>query len=370
MTTDGDSSRPWVMDGHNDLAWAVRELCAYDFDAVALETGDERLQTDLPRLHAGGVGAQFWSVYVPCSLTGERAVVATLEQIDFVRRLAARYGDHLAFATSAAEVLTARASDRIACLIGIEGGHSIDGSLGVLRAMHALGARYMTLTHNVNVPWADSATDAPAAGGLTESGRQVVREMNRIGMFVDLSHVSADVMRQALDTSSAPVIFSHSSARALCDVSRNVPDDVLERLPGNGGTCMVTFVPKFVSHAVAAWHGRALDGFEAAGGDRRDHASVDAYLARRRPEQPRPECTVDDVADHVDHVREVAGVDQVGIGGDYDGSRDFPRGMHDVSGYPLLLDTLRARGWTSYELDALAHGNVLRSMRDMEDVAE
>src|SRR3954470_11219021 len=217
----------WVIDGHNDLAWAMRDLAAYDLDAVDLASGEPRLQTDLPRLRAGGVGAQFWSVFVPCELSGGDAVAAPLEQIDFVDRLVERYPDTLARARTADDVEAAVASGRIASLMGMEGGHSIGESLAVLRQMQALGVRYMTLTHNENTSWADSATDTPVLGGLSEFGRAVVREMNRIGMFVDLSHVSADVMRDALDETTAPVIFSHSSARSVCDVVRNVPDDVL-----------------------------------------------------------------------------------------------------------------------------------------------
>jgi membrane dipeptidase len=370
MTVDhGLGSDTWVMDGHNDLAWAMRELCSYDFDAVDLVGGEPRLQTDLPRLRAGGVGAQFWSVYVPGSMPGGLAVKTTLEQVDFVRRLAARYPEHFALATTAAEVESVVATSRIACLLGMEGGHSIDSSLAALRMMHALGVRYMTLTHNENVPWADSATDVPAVGGLTEFGRDVVREMNRIGMFVDLSHVTADVMRDALDTASAPVIFSHSCARSICDIGRNVPDDVLQRLRSNGGVCMVTHVAMFVSQRVADWYLDSLDQIEAAGGDRRSFADIDPFLRKRRETDPAPECTVEELADHVERVREVAGLDHVGIGGDYDGSSEFPRGMADVSGYPLLFDTLRRRGWSRAELRALAHGNVLRAMRDMDDVA-
>jgi membrane dipeptidase len=364
------ADRLWVIDGHNDLAWAVRELCGYDLAAVNLVSGDSRLQTDFPRLRSGQVGAQFWSVFVPCSLTGESAVTATLEQVDFVRRLVACHPEHLALAVSAGEVEGAVGRGRIASLLGMEGGHSIDGSLGVLRMMHALGVRYMTLTHNENVPWADSATDEPAIGGLSERGVDVVREMNRIGMFVDLSHVSADVMRDALTASAAPVIFSHSSARELCAVARNVPDDVLQRLRDNGGVCMVTFVPMFVSQPVADWYEESLCSVEAAGGDRRRITDVDAVLSARFREDPPPPCTVHDVADHVDHVRDVAGVDHVGLGGDYDGCGFFPVGMGDVSSYPLLLDTLRERGWSQGDLARLASGNVLRAMRAMEDVAE
>jgi membrane dipeptidase len=371
MTVDhGPRSDTWVMDGHNDLAWAMRELCSYDLDAVDLVDGEPRLQTDIPRLRAGGVGAQFWSVYVPGSMPGGTAVKTTLEQIDFIRGMTTRYSEHFALVASSAEVEAAVATGRIACLMGMEGGHSIDSSLAVLRMMHALGVRYMTLTHNENVPWADSATDVPAVGGLTDLGRDVVREMNRIGMFVDLSHVTADVMRDALDTASAPAIFSHSCSRALCDIGRNVPDDVLQRLDTNGGVCMVTHVAMFVSQRVADWYLDSLDQIEAAGGDRRSFADIDPFLRKRRETDPAPECTVDELADHVERVREVAGLDHVGIGGDYDGSSEFPRGMADVSGYPLLLDTLRERGWSGAELRALAHGNVLRAMRDMEDQAE
>lgn len=357
----------FVFDGHNDLAWAMREMFDYDLGRVDLAAGAPDLQTDIPRLRAGGVGAQFWSVFVPCSLTGGSAVTATLEQIDFVRRLATCLPDHLALAESADEVEVAVGRGRIASLMGIEGGHSIDGSLGVLRMMHALGVRYMTLTHNENVPWADAATDRPAVGGLSDFGRDVVSEMNRLGMFVDLSHVSAQVMRDALDTSAAPVVFSHSGARAICDNVRNVPDDVLARLPGNGGVCMVAFVPMFVSQAVADWYAGCLVEVEARGGDRRDFAHVDPVLRERSASMPAS--TVDDVADHVDRVRETAGVDHVGLGGDYDGATFFPEAMPDVSSYPLLLETLRGRGWSSSDLRGLTHGNIVRAMRDMEGVA-
>jgi membrane dipeptidase len=358
---------PYILDGHNDLPWAMRRLNGYDLDKADLRTGVAELQTDIPRLRSGGVGAQFWSVFVPCSLTGESAVTATLEQIDFVTRMVRRYPDDFALATRAADVEAAVSGGRIASLIGIEGGHSIDGSLGALRMMHALGVRYMTLTHNENVAWADSATDAPVLGGLSAFGRDVVREMNRIGMFVDLSHASADVMRDALDTTSAPVIFSHSSARALCKVSRNVPDDVLTRLPANGGACMVTFVPMFTSQPVADWYDECLRITEERGGDRRKFADVDPVIRERMP--LAPSCTVEDVADHVEHIRDVAGLDHVGLGSDYDGVMFYPEEMPDVASYPLLLDALRRRGWTESDLRRLAHGNVLRAMRDMEDVA-
>lgn len=361
---------PWVFDGHNDLPWAMRDLNGYDLDAADLASGVPKLQTDLPRLRSGGVGAQFWSVFVPCSLKGGEAVTATLEQIDFVRAMVARYPDDLALVTTPDDVRTAVGAGRIASLMGMEGGHQIDGSLAVLRMMHRLGVRYLTLTHNDNVPWADSATDVPVLGGLSDFGREVVAELNRLGVFVDLSHVSADVMRDALDTTGAPVIFSHSSARAVCDNVRNVPDDVLARLAGNGGVCMVTFVPMFVSQACADWYEETLRAVEAAGGDRRNFDDVDPILSRRLADDPPAVVTVAEVADHVDHVRQVAGLEHVGIGGDYDGCEFFPDGLADVAGYPRLLDELRGRGWSDDDLCALTHGNVLRAMADMQSVSE
>ncbi len=361
------TSSTYILDGHNDLPWAMREYCGYDFDRADLLTGVPDLQTDLPRLHAGDVGAQFWSVFVPCSLAGESAVTATLEQIDFVHRMVARYPNELSLATSATEVEAVVAGRRIASLMGIEGGHQIAESLGALRMMHALGVRYMTLTHNENVSWADSATDDPALGGLSDFGREVVREMNRIGMFVDLSHVSADVMRDALTTTTAPVLFSHSGARAVCDNPRNVPDEVLAQLSANGGVCMVPFVPMFASQGVSDWYAECLRLTEERGGDRRRFADVEPVIAERFASEPPPACGVDDVADHIDHVREVAGVDHVGIGSDYDGAQFFPEQLTDVSSYPVLFDTLRGRGWSERDLVKLGHGNVLRAMRGMED---
>jgi membrane dipeptidase len=359
--------QPFVLDGHNDFPWAMRTRYGYDLDAVDLEGGVPELHTDLPRLRAGGVGAQFWSVFVPCSLAGGAAVTATLEQIDFVHALVARYPHALGLATTADEVEAVAGSGRVASLLGIEGGHSIDESLGTLRMMHALGVRYMTLTHNENVSWADSATDEPVLGGLNDVGRRVVAEMNRIGMFVDLSHVSADTMRAALDVTSAPVIFSHSSARGVCDMPRNVPDDVLRRLPANGGVCMVTAVPMFTSQAIADWYAECQDIAEQRGGDRRRLADVEPVMIERHDLAPL--CTVEDVADHVEYVRDVAGVDHIGIGGDYDGITSTPVGMPDVSGYPTLFEALRTRGWSEPDLALVAHGNVLRAMRAMESVA-
>jgi membrane dipeptidase len=340
-----------VLDGHNDLLWAAREKVAYDFERLDLTDSEtcRRIgtQTDIPRLRAGGVGAQFWSVFVPSDLPAGEAVTATLEQVDAAYAMIERYADQMVRATTVEDVERAWRQGKIAGLLGAEGGHQIDESLGTLRMLHRLGVRYLTLTHNDNNPWADSATDEPAHHGLTEFGREVVAEMNRIGMLVDLSHVSAEVMHQALDVSTRPVIFSHSSARALCDHPRNVPDDVLGRLADNGGVCMVTFVPRFVSQEVRDWVGTDVP---------RDDAVLEQGAG--------PHAGLDDVVAHVEHVREVAGVEHVGLGGDYDGTPDLADGLEDVSGYPRLLQALADRGWSEAELAALTCRNVLRTMGD------
>ncbi|MFH9470668.1 dipeptidase [Streptomyces clavifer] len=360
-----------VVDGHNDLPWALREQVGYDLEARDISTDQTGvLHTDIPRLRAGGVGAQFWSVYVSTGLTGDDAVSATLEQIDVVGELLARHPIDLRRALTADDMEEARAEGRIASLMGAEGGHSINNSLGTLRALHTLGVRYMTLTHNDNTDWADSATDTARVGGLSEFGRQVVREMNRIGMLVDLSHVAASTMRDALATSVAPVIFSHSSARAVCDHPRNIPDDVLRALAANGGVAMATFVPKFVLPAAVEWtlaadrnmreHGlHHLDTTPAA---MRIHADFEAV-------NPRPVATVATVADHLDHMREVAGVDHIGIGGDYDGTPFLPEGLDDVSGYPHLIAELLGRGWSETDLAKLTWRNAVRVLRDAEAVS-
>lgn len=322
-----------VIDGHNDLAWASRTLLGY---RVA-ELGGEvlRTQTDLPRLTRGGVAGQFWSVWVDPVLEGAEQVVATLEQIDFVHRLVDAHPERLAFTRTAAEVRAAMAEGRIASLIGIEGGDQLGGSLAVLRQFARLGARYMTLTWSRTIAWADSATDEARHAGLTDFGREVVREMNRIGVLVDLSHVAPSTMRHALEETRRPVIVSHSGALAVCDHPRNVPDDVLIAIGAQGGVVMVPFVPTFLSQARRNWW--------EAGGD------GDA-----------PRVGVRDVADHLDHIRQVAGVHAVGIGADYDGSDAMPEGLEDVSGYPALFAELRERGWTDDDLAAFAHENVLR----------
>ncbi len=358
-----------VLDGHNDLPWLLREKAGLDLDRMDPTGPLQGAHTDLPRLRAGGVGGQFWSVYVPVTMRGETAVTATLEQIDVVRRMCARSPDQLAWCTSAGQVLAALADRRIASLVGLEGGHSIDSSLGALRMMHALGARYMTLTHNANVPWADSATDTPRVGGLTRFGEEVVAEMNRLGMLVDLSHVSPDTMRHALSVTRAPVIFSHSSARAVCDHVRCVPDDVLAALSGNGGVCMVTFVPAFVSEPCRAWDGEVSAEMLRRGLSVGDWQARMVVSAEHAEVSTRPRATVADVADHVEHVRVVAGVEHVGLGGDYDGVDVLPVGMEDVTGYPALFAELLTRGWSERDLRLLAHGNVVRVLRAAEEVA-
>ncbi|MDN3351550.1 dipeptidase [Actinomadura sp. DC4] len=358
-----------VVDGHNDLPWALRELAGYDLDRCDIaddQTG--RLHTDLARLRAGGVGAQFWSVYVPSELQGDRAVSATLEQIDCVRALAARYPGELRLAGTADDMEAAWADGRIASLMGAEGGHSIACSLATLRGLYELGVRYMTLTHNDNTPWADSATDDPVAHGLTRFGEEVVREMNRLGMLVDLSHVSPDTMRDAIRVSRAPVIFSHSSSRAVCDHPRNIPDDVLASLPGNGGLAMVTFVPKFVLQEAVEWTHRVDEHTRAQGLNPLD-GGPEAEEVRKAYEEanPRPVATPATVADHLDHMRSVAGIDHLGIGGDFDGTPFTPDGLSDVSGYPNLIAELLGRGWSEADLAKLTWGNAVRVLRAAEE---
>jgi membrane dipeptidase len=360
-----------LVDGHNDYPWALREkVPTLDLAALDIRGPQPNTMTDIPRLRAGGVGGQFWSVYVPSTAQGKDAVRLTLEQIDVVKRMVARYPDTFEMARTAADVVRIHKARRIASLIGIEGGHSIDGSLGTLRMLHALGAGYMTLTHASNVPWADAATDAPASGGLTAFGESVVAEMNRLGMLVDLSHVSAETMADAIRVSKAPVIFSHSNARAISDVPRNVPDDVLRQVAANGGVVMVTFVPSFVSReggpAYAATM-REVRRLEEAYPD--DPAArkkeLDAYVKAR----PRLEATLSMVADHVDHIRKVAGIDHIGIGGDLDGVEAVVEGLEDVSKYPALTAELLRRGYSEPDVTKILGGNILRVMRRAEQVA-
>ncbi|WP_030716513.1 dipeptidase [Streptomyces sp. NRRL F-2580] len=360
-----------VVDGHNDLPWALREQVRYDLARRDIG-GDQsaHLHTDIPRLRAGGVGAQFWSVYVRSDYAGDEAVSATLEQIDVVAQLIDRYPGDLVRALTADDMEAARADGRIASLMGAEGGHSINNSLATLRALHRLGVRYMTLTHNDTIDWADSATDEPRHGGLSDFGREVVREMNRVGMLVDLSHVAATTMRDALAVSAAPVVFSHSSARAVCDHPRNIPDDVLALLPANGGVAMATFVPKFILPAAVEWTLAADENLRAHGFHHLDTTPEAMALHRAfEAERPRPVATAATVADHLDHMREVAGVDHIGIGGDYDGTAFTPSGLDDVAGYPNLVAELLARGWSRADLAKLTWSNAVRVLRDAEAVA-
>jgi membrane dipeptidase len=358
-----------VIDGHNDLPWALRQAGSLDPAKTDLAAPVEFTHTDLPRLARGGVGAQFWSVYVPAQLAGDSAVAATLEQIDLVRQLTARYPDVLELAFTAADVQRIMDGGRIASLLGAEGGHSIASSMGTLRALYQLGVRYLTLTHNLNLPWADSATDQPAAGGLTPFGREVVREMQRLGMLVDLSHVAATTMNDALDVAEAPVIFSHSSARAICDHPRNVPDAVLARLAGNGGLCMVTFVPAFVSQRCRDWELELAAEMERQHLDYRDVSARGRMKGEWERAHPRPGATLADVVAHAEHVREVAGIEHVGLGGDYDGVDALPAGLEDVSCYPALIAALLDRGWSESDCGKLTCGNLLRVMTDAEIAA-
>jgi membrane dipeptidase len=360
-----------VVDGHNDLPWALRKQVAYDLDRFDLAADQSaRTHTDIPRLRAGGVGGQFWSVYVSVELTGGAAVTATLEQVDVVRRMTERHADDFRLATTADDLEAARESGRIASLMGAEGGHSIDCSLAVLRSLYDLGVRYMTLTHNDNTPWADSATDEPAHHGLTAFGEEVVREMNRLGMLVDLSHVSADTMRDALRIAEAPVLFSHSSARAVCDHPRNIPDDVLALLPSNGGVAMATFVPKFILPAAIEWTLEADANMRANGLHPLDTTPEGMAVQRAfEAARPRPVATVSTVADHLDHMRGVAGVDHLGLGGDYDGTAFTPAGLDDVSSYPHLIEELLRRGWSDADLAKLTWQNAVRVLRDAESAA-
>jgi membrane dipeptidase len=359
-----------LIDGHNDYPWALRDTAQSDLDRLDLRKSQPAIHTDIERLRAGGVGGQFWSVYVPAELAGERAVTATLEQIDIVHRMMRRYPDTFELALTADDVERIFATGKIASLIGMEGGHSIDSSLGALRMFHRLGARYMTLTHSRNVPWADSATDIPAARGLTPFGEEVVREMNWLGMLVDLSHVSPDTMAHAIRVSQAPVMFSHSSARAVTDVPRNVPDEILRMMPANNGVVMVTFVPGFLSAAVVAW-----DGVETAERERLrrqfpgDDRAVAAGMAEWRRDNPMPRATIADAADHIDHIRRVAGIDHIGIGGDFDGISRVPQGLEDVSTYPALTAELLRRGYSDDDIRKISGLNILRVMREAEHVA-
>jgi membrane dipeptidase len=357
-----------LVDGHNDLPWAVRTNKAAPGDVAAYDLRTTTSgQTDLARLKLGGVGAQFWSVYIPGE-TGSGFARTQLEQIDIARRIIARYPDHLRFATTVADIRAAHRAGRIASLLGMEGGHAIEDSLGALRAYYDLGVRYMTLTHNVHTSWADSQALPPVHGGLTPFGEQIVLEMNKLGMLVDLSHTSDGTMDDALRVSQAPVIYSHSSARALCDVPRNVPDDILKRLKANGGVVMVTFVGGFIDPAVAAVQVPAMTEINrrAAGKSIEEREKIEEEVLGK---VEVPKIPIAKVADHIEHIRDVAGIEHVGIGGDYDGNSLWPEGLSDVSMYPNLFAELIRRGWSDKDLKLLAGENVLRAMERAEAVS-
>jgi membrane dipeptidase len=373
-----------LIDGHNDLPWEIRTRFASDLAKVDLSRstlalpapeGSPPLMTDIPRLRAGHVGGQFWSVFIPVEVKGPAAVQMTVEQIDIVKQMCARYPNDFAMAYTAADVMRAHKAGRIASLIGVEGGHQINDSLDVLRAYYDLGARYMTLTHSANTAWADSATDNPAHHGLTPFGKEVVREMNRLGMLIDLSHVSEETMRAALAVSEAPVIYSHSSARAIVDHPRDVPDDVLRLVAANGGVVMVNFFPGYVSEArrrwdadraaeVARFNSPPFGGLYIGQPER-----AKAAMAEWERGHPQPPVGIGDVADHIDHIRKVAGVEHVGLGSDFDGIPEAPAGLDGVDKYPALLAELARRGWSDADLARVAGGNALRALARAEEVS-
>jgi membrane dipeptidase len=359
-----------LIDGHNDLPWEIREsktaprdVAAYDIRRTAPK------QTDLPRMKEGRVGAQFWSIYIPGEVKDSGYARIQLEQFDIARRMIARYPDQLALALTADDIERDFKRGKIASLLGMEGGHAIENSLGALRSYYALGARYMTLTHNVTLDWADAALDTARHDGLTEFGREVVREMNRLGMLVDLSHVSPGVMSDALDVAEAPVIFSHSSARALTEHPRNVPDSILVRLKKNGGVVMVTFVPAFVSPEAAVWDADAQREFNRLKATVSDTAERQRLQDEWKAAHPQPRATLKQVADHIEHVRDVAGVEHVGIGSDFDGIDTVPEGLEDSSKFPQLFAELIRRGWSDADLKRLAGENLLRALHAAEATA-
>jgi membrane dipeptidase len=367
-------ARTPLIDGHNDVPWAYRDRVGRQLDALPFGTGtadlDPPMHTDLPRLRAGRVGGVFWSVWIPTDLEGADANRALIEQIDVVHRMVERWPGDLTLATTAAGVRRAHRDRQIASLIGIEGGHSLGGSLAVLRDAHRSGARYLTLTHWKTTDWADAATDAPRHDGLSPFGVEVVAELNRLGMLVDLAHVSAATMHDALDASAAPVIFSHSGAFAVNPHPRNVPDDVLRRLPQRDGVVMVDFLPSYVSAEVHRWHA-AKDAEEARAASLHlgDAAGAEAALNAWIAVNPEPRATLAQVADHIDHIRAVIGAKHVGLGSDFDGMNDAPDGLDDASAFPALLVELARRGYTDEELAGIAGENVLRVMEAAEAVA-
>ena len=360
-----------LVDGHNDLPWAMREAAKDPLDVVAYDLRRKTAgMTDIARLRTGMVGGQFWSVYIPGEVRDSGYARIQLEPIDIAKRVIARYPDVFVPAFTAADVRKAYAQGKIGSLLGMEGGHAIENSLGALRSYYELGARYMTLTHNVTLDWADAANDVPRNNGLTAFGKEVVREMNRLGMIVDLAHTSPAVMSQALSVTEAPVIWSHAAARGITDVPRNVPDSILARLPKNGGVVMMTFVPGFVSQVVANY-GAQVTAVRDSIAKRfpNDNDAQFKAVAAWRETHPTPIATIADVADHLDHIKKIAGAAHVGIGGDFDGITETVQGLEDVSTYPTLFAELLKRGWTDTELKGLAGENVLRVLKGAESVS-
>ncbi len=360
-----------VVDGHNDLPWQYREKKDLSFDSIDIAKPQPRLHTDIPRLRKGGLGAQFWSAYVPASTMKDKtAVKMTLEQIDIIHRFVRRYPDTFEMAGTIDDIERIHKEGKIASMIGVEGGHSIDNSLGVLRMYYDLGVRYMTLTHSDTLDWADSATDVPKHHGLTEFGRNVVREMNRLGMLVDLSHVSAEVMRQAIETSKAPVIFSHSSAYALAPHPRNVPDDVLKMVKTNGGVVMVNFFSGFITPEGARASQDMFGAYRRLREQIKDDKDLERAVDQWKKEHPMPRGSVHTVVDHIEHIINVAGIDHVGLGSDFDGIPSVPTQLDDVSYYPYITQELLNRGYNREQIIKVLGGNLLRVMRETEKVAK
>lgn len=360
-----------LIDGHNDLPWEIRTKGSSNFTKLDISRSQPTLQTDLPRARQGGLKAQFWSVWVPAQLDGTgKAFSTTLEQIELVRLMLDRYPDDLAFADTADDIERIAGEGKIASLIGVEGGHCIEESLGSLRKLHDLGARYMTLTHGDTISWADSGTDEERNGGLTEFGREVVREMNRLGMMVDISHVSVEVMHQAIDTSAAPIIFSHSSARAVADHPRNVPDEVLRRIPEKDGVVMVNFFSAFVVPAAVENYATLFELRRKLRREGLDESVVGSRVAEWRAKNRMPRGTIHDLLDHIDHIAKVAGVEHVGIGSDFDGVSVLPEGLEDVACYPRITQGMLDRGYTPEQIRGVLGGNLLRVMRKAEAVRE
>lgn len=356
-----------LVDGHNDLPWQFRIKSDFSFRHIDISREQKRIHTDIPRLKQGGVGAQFWAAYVPVERTD--AIRKTLEQIDIIQRFIRAYPDTFEFAGSVDDIMRIRKKGKIASLIGVEGGHSIDNSLGVLRTYYQLGVRYLTLTHTADLDWADSSAGKGKNKGLSKFGEEVIAEMNRLGMLVDLSHVSAETMRQSIKASKAPIIFSHSSAFALNQHPRNVSDDVLKLMPQNGGVVMVNFYPGFLVPDAT----RALRRYNQYEEELRkkisDEIEIEAALERFRKENPIPEATIHHAVDHIEHIIKIAGIDHVGLGSDFDGINAVPKQLEDVSTYPLITQELLNRGYKKAQILKVLGGNLLRAMREAEKVA-